>query len=63
MVVLQVFMLFVLCLSIWQSLYHFGDLFNGITIAKLKDLLFSLCTFVLSLAVVGIIQISMTGIL
>ena len=68
MVPLQCFMLFMMALSMFYTLAYSVALFKQLSCANLtwttvKDLMFSICTFILGAIITGLIQFSLTGIL
>lgn len=68
MVLLQCFMLFMMALSMFYTLTYtvilLKQLSSGdLTWTTVKDLMFSICTFILGAIVTGLIQFSLTGIL
>lgn len=68
MVPLQCFMLFMMALSMFYTLTYtvilLKQLSSGdLTWTTVKDLMFSICTFILGAIVTGLIQFSLTGIL
>lgn len=68
MVPLQCFMLFMMALSMFYTFTYtvilLKQLSSGnLTWTTVKDLMFSICTFILGAIVTGLIQFSLTGIL
>ena len=68
MVPLQCFMLFMMALSMFYTFTYtvilLKQLSSGnLTWTTVKDLMFSICTFILGSIVTGLIQFSLTGIL
>lgn len=68
MVPLQCFMLFMMALSMFYTLAYSVTLFKQVSRgsmswATVKDLMFSICTFISGAIVTGLIQFSLTGIL
>lgn len=67
MVVLQCFMLFMMALSMGYTITYTSlllkQLYRGtFSWSTVKDLLFSICTFISGAIVTGLIQFSLTGI-
>ncbi len=61
--ILQVAMLPIMAISAYFTIYFTLKMITSPSISNFKDLIFSLCTFVLSLAITGAITLSdVTGI-
>lgn len=61
--ILQFLMLPIMAISFYFTIYHTLKMVTSPSISNFKDLIFSICTFILALAITGAISLSgVTGI-